>query len=64
MAGWLGQELDPRYATNEVVEGVHVADFVTREMGFTHEESKVLFSGSNSIGDVRRIAEEIAREPL
>jgi len=64
MAGWLGQELDPRYAFREVVDDVHVAAFVREQMGFTPDEAGRLFDGSNSITAVRRISEEIAGEPL
>jgi hypothetical protein len=64
MAGWLGQELDPRYVENEFVDGVHVAEFVMKEMGFTRHEASELFSGTNSIQTVRYLAEQIAGEPL
>ena len=64
MTGWLGQELDPRYANTEVVGSVHVAAFVREQMGFTDQEAGMLFDGNNTITRVRELCERIAGESL
>lgn len=46
-------------------EGVtHVSEVAQRALGLTTFEADALFKGSNTIEDVRRIAEGIAGEPL
>ena len=63
VAGWIAQGVDPRYATASEVDGVHAADVAAGALGLDGDQD-VLFHGSNTAADVRRIAEEIAGERL
>lgn len=67
LAGWIGQALDPRYATQHIVDDVHVARVAADALGIDYQAARGeggLFAAENSIEDVRRIAEEIAGERL
>jgi hypothetical protein len=64
IAGYVAQLIDSRYAVVDTVNDVFIPEFAQRALGITEEESEMLFDGSNSIADVRRIAEMIAGEPL
>lgn len=64
IAGYIGQSLDERYKTTDLVDGVHVSTFAEQALGAPHREVVRLFDGGNTIKDVRRIAEDIAGERL
>ena len=60
IAGWVGQLLDPRYEKADDVKGMCVSEFAADALGLNPDQADELFEGSNTIGDVRRIAERIA----
>jgi hypothetical protein len=62
--GYLGSLLDPAYTKLTVVRGVHVADFVTREFGFTGIERCNLAGANNTADTIRQHAENIAGQRL
>jgi hypothetical protein len=64
VAGYIAAHVDPRYVSNDVVNGVHSSLVAIEALGITHEQAKDLFHGSNTAEKVRRIAERIAGEPL
>jgi hypothetical protein len=77
IAGYVGQLLEPRYATSVTVDGVHVSEFAAEALGIDTSGSRMwhdpyegqvvvpdLFEEDNTAADVRRIAEEIAGERL
>lgn len=64
IAGYIGQLVDPRYEKTTWVGNTHVSIAAEEALGITHEQADRLFSGGNTIEDVRRIAEEIAGGPL
>lgn len=77
IAGWVAQHVDPRYALRSAADGVHACDIAGDALGLPNPEPswvhmgltgrhamQPLFSGGNSIEDVRRIAESIAGERL
>lgn len=68
-AGYIGQLLDPRYAESTWVDGLHVSSFAARALGLEagpdpSAEANRLFRATNTAEDIRRVAEEIAGEPL
>lgn len=64
IAGYVGQLLNPAYAKNDTVRGVHVAEFARRELGISQGDAEWLFEGSHTIEEVRSVAEHIAGEKL
>lgn len=57
--GYLADLDDPDFITED-----HPASIAARELGLNTPEASRLFWHSNTAADVRRIAEEIADEPL
>jgi hypothetical protein len=64
IAGYVGQLLEPGYASESAHRGVHVFAFAANALGLTEDQADSLFDGSNTIEDVRQAAEEIAGEKL
>lgn len=78
MAGYIGQLLDERYKESQTVDGMHVADFAGEALGLDTPDVDAtylgvgvighafqpLFHASNTVEDIRRIAEELAGGPL
>lgn len=64
IAGYVGQQLDERYARSATVDNRHVDSFARGALGLNSSQAEQLFDSDNSIEDVRRIAEEIAGERL
>jgi hypothetical protein len=64
VAGKIGADLDERYATSQVVDGVHVAAVAREALGLDDGQAQLLFAGSNKAADIRRLAEEFAGQPL
>lgn len=74
IAGYVAQVVDARYEQSQNVEGVHVSNFAAEALGIGGQVDSCgqenctctvdLFSASNTIADVRRIAEDIAGERL
>lgn len=73
IAGYVGQLLNEQLRTSQWLtkpmpdggfQSIHVSEFAQEALGLTDEQANRLFRGSNSVEDVRRIAEEIAGERL
>lgn len=78
MAGYIGQLLDERYRESQTVDGMHVADFAGEALGLERpgpgemlagvgsmgHAFQPLFHASNTVEDIRRIAERLAGGPL
>jgi hypothetical protein len=71
VAGYVGQLLEPRYSDDALPVGrlgepdlPHVNDFAAEALGLTTPQADLLFSGSNTASQVRRIAERLAGEKL
>lgn len=73
IAGYVGQIVDPRYAQAERVDDVPVGQAAVEALGIPVEDGcrdpgctcgVPLFSATNTIEDVRRIAESLAGERL
>jgi hypothetical protein len=64
IAGYVGQLVDPAYEKSEWVGDTHVSIAAEMALGLTSEQADQLFRGSNTIEDIRRVAEEIAGGPL
>lgn len=60
IAGWVGQLLDPRFEKADDVKGMCVAEFAADALGLDPDQADELFEGSNTIKEVRSIAERIA----
>lgn len=60
IAGYVAQLMNPEYRERHVIGGRHLADFATDELGISDDEADRLFAASNTIEDIRRVAEEIA----
>lgn len=52
------------YLNGRPIADLEIAELARRELGLTRGQADQLFDGGNSVEDVRRIAEEIAGEPL
>lgn len=63
VAGYIGQLVDPRYAETVEVDGVHIEEVAGAALGLQPLQHHLFFA-RNTAEDVRRIAEEIAGEPL
>lgn len=64
VAGRIAADHDPRYAKNDVINGVHCADVAMKLLRISHEDAMSLFRGQNTATDIREIAEDIAGERL
>jgi hypothetical protein len=64
VAGYIGQMLDQRYASNDHVDGVHVSELAREALGLTEEQAGQLFAGSNTAPTIRLLAETFAGEAL
>lgn len=67
IAGYIAQSVDARYVSESEVDGVDVSRVAARELGIEEDLACArggLFYGSNTIHDIRRIAEELAGEKL
>lgn len=65
IAGWIGATMGDGFDRNWVnAEGVAVEEFAAEALGLSRCDAMALFRGTNTIEDVRRIAESLAGEPL
>lgn len=68
VAGFVAAQQDERFAVTPVVDGRHAVDVASEALGLPDGWAALtrggLFSGGNTIADVRRIAEDIAGERL
>lgn len=64
VAGYLGQLLDDRYTNSTMAHGVHVSDFVSKQLGLSTDDACRLFNGDNDAQTIRQVAESIAGQPL
>lgn len=67
IAGYIAQSVDERYRTQNTVNGVESSTVAANELGINESQACSrygLFYGSNTIHDIRRIAEQLAGEKL